>query len=56
MTEDLQKATAWRSVYRSTEKSGKQRIRRRWEMAERIGSYKDLRVYQNAMDAAMKIF
>jgi hypothetical protein len=24
--------------------------------AERIGSYKDLRVYQNAMDAAMKIF
>lgn len=25
-------------------------------MAERIESYKDLRVYQNAMDAAMEIF
>jgi len=25
-------------------------------MGERIGSYKDLRVYQNAMDAAMKVF
>ena len=25
-------------------------------MAERINSYKDLRVYQNAMDMAMKIF
>ncbi len=25
-------------------------------MAERINSYKDLRVYQNAMEAAMKIF
>jgi hypothetical protein len=25
-------------------------------MAERIVSYKDLRVYQNAMEAAMKIF
>ena len=25
-------------------------------MAERISSYKDLRVYQNALDAAMKVF
>jgi four helix bundle protein len=25
-------------------------------MAERINSYRDLRVYQNAMDAAMRIF
>ena len=25
-------------------------------MGERIGSYKDLRVYQSAMDAAMEIF
>jgi four helix bundle protein len=25
-------------------------------MSQKIGSYKDLRVYQNAMDAAMKIF
>jgi four helix bundle protein len=25
-------------------------------MAERISSYRDLRVYQNAMDAAMRIF
>ena len=25
-------------------------------MAERINSYKELRVYQNAMDAAMEIF
>ena len=25
-------------------------------MAERINSYKDLRVYQNALDAAMKVF
>jgi hypothetical protein len=25
-------------------------------MGERIGSYKDLRVYQNVMDAAMKVF
>ena len=27
-----------------------------WEMAERINSYRDLRVYQSAMDAAMRIF
>lgn len=25
-------------------------------MAERINSYKELRVYQNAMDSAMEIF
>jgi hypothetical protein len=25
-------------------------------MGEKIGSYKDLRVYQKAMDAAMKVF
>jgi len=25
-------------------------------MAERIASYKDMRVYQNAMDAAMEVF
>jgi four helix bundle protein len=30
--------------------------RKNRKVAERINSYKDLRVYQNAMDAAMKIF